>query len=137
MSKEEMERLLGVKTWLQEEISDIAGEKERLKTLLRVVDMAMGELPIIEIGPKPELTLAEIKRALGSGFTEFLDFSQKGNVIAIRSKRFLERDVWLAVTDMDRQLNGRWISAGEDSRWEIYLDRTADLPPSTSSDSPN
>lgn len=57
-----------------------------------------------------------------------LDLSKRGNVIVIRRTWFLERSVWLAVTDMVRQFKWRWINAGKDSRWEIHLDRTENLP---------
>lgn len=48
-----------------------------------------------------------------------LEFLQEENVIVIRRKQYLERDAWLAINAKDDELNGRWISAGEDSRWEI------------------
>lgn len=130
MDKEGIEELLEVKDWLQEEISEV--DEEKLKALLRVIDRALAELPTVEVKPKTGAALAEIKRVFESEVAKFLEFTQRGNVVVIRRIRFLERSVWLAVTEKVRPLNGRWISAGEDSRWEIYLDRIGDASQSTS-----
>jgi hypothetical protein len=50
---------------------------------------------------------------------EVLEFSQEENVIVIRRKQYLERDTWLAINAKVDEVGGRWMSAGEDSRWEI------------------
>jgi hypothetical protein len=50
-----------------------------------------------------------------------LEFSQEDHAIMIRRKQYLERETWLAVNAKVDEVGGCWISAGEDSRWEIPI----------------
>jgi hypothetical protein len=53
------------------------------------------------------------------GQLEVLKFTEDDNVIAIQLKQHLERDTWRAINAKVDELGGRWVSACEESRWEI------------------
>jgi sugar-specific transcriptional regulator TrmB len=125
-SKKEIEGLLEVKKWLQERLGELKEEKEKLETLLKAIEPTEVEESSTYIEPKMQITINDVKKKLGRELTEVLDFEQKGNIITIRRNRFLDRNVWRSATQKIQEFNGRWISAGEDSRWEIELNKQKD-----------
>ena len=52
-----------------------------------------------------------------------LEFTQDDQGITIRRMQYLERDTWLTINAKVDEIGGRWISAGEASRWEISITR--------------
>jgi hypothetical protein len=119
MSEDEGEQRAALKQWLQDRLAEVERERERLTALLEVIDMAAADQPSVEVEPSTGLTLSDVRDALGRDFTDLLDIQVEGTVVVIRRRQFLERAVWDAITEKVRRLNGNWISAGEDSRWEI------------------
>ena len=128
MSEEEIEELLEIKDWLQKRLSELEEEKEKLSRYVQVLE-TMTKTPLRETVPVREtaprqagLSLNQIKERFGSNLVGLLEFEIQGNRVMIRQKRFLESGVWRSITDIVRELNGRWVSRGEESRWEIDLE---------------
>ena len=121
MSEDEVEKRIELKQWLQDRLAKVEQERERISGLLEVIDMAATDQPSANVASSTGLTLSYIRDVLSRDFTDLLDIQAEGTVVVIRRRLFLERAVWNAVTERVRSFNGSWISAGEDSRWEIEL----------------
>jgi hypothetical protein len=121
MSEDEGEQRTALRQWLQERLAEVERERERIITLLEVIDMATTDRPSAEGAASTRLTLSDVRDALGRDVTDMLNIQVDGTVAVIRRRQFLERAVWDGITEKVRRLNGNWISAGEDSRWEIEL----------------
>jgi hypothetical protein len=121
MSEDEGEQRAALRQWLQGRLAEVEQERERIITLLEVLDMAATDRPSAKGAASTRLTLSNVRDALGREFTDLLDIQVEGDVVVIRRRQFLERAVWDEITEKVRRLNGNWISAGEDSRWEIAL----------------
>lgn len=121
MSEDEVEKRAKLKQWLQDRLAEVERERERISELLEVIDMAATDQPSANVASSTGLTLSDIRDVLSRDFTDLLDIQAEGTVVVIRRRLFLERAVWNAVTERVRSFNGSWISAGEDSRWEIEL----------------
>jgi hypothetical protein len=116
-----VEELLKMRTWLQEALLRNEQDKQQLTTFLSTIDTLLGSQPRAEAEHTPQVTIAEVKRVFDDELLKVLEITQEDPVIVIRRKQFLERDVWLTVNAKVDELNGHWISAGEDSRWEIPI----------------
>jgi hypothetical protein len=67
----------------------------------------------------PGTATAEIHRVFDDDQLDVLEFTNDDNVVTIRQKQHLDLDTWLAIDAKVGELGGRWVSAGEDSRWEL------------------
>lgn len=121
MNEDTGEQRTALRQWLQDRLAELDQERERIVTLLEVVDMAATDRPSATGAVRTRLALSDIRDALGQDFADLLDIQLEGTIVVIRRRQFLDRAVWDAITEKVRRLNGSWISAGEDSRWEIVL----------------
>jgi hypothetical protein len=121
MTTEIADELLKMRVWLHEALMRNEVDKQKLTAFLETVNGLLESPPRTEEESQPEIKLAEVRRVFDDDQLAVLEFSQDGQVIAIRRKQYLERDTWLAINAKVDELGGRWVSAGEDSRWEILL----------------
>ena len=119
MNVEITDELLKMRAWLHEALLRNEVDKHKLTAFLETINKSLKSPPQSEDASTSEITVAEIKQVFDNDQLEVLEFSQVANIIAIRRKQYLERDMWLAINTKVDELGGRWISAGEDSRWEI------------------
>jgi hypothetical protein len=113
------DELLKMRAWLHESLMRNEVDKQKLTAFLEIINGLLESPSPTEDISQPEIDLAEVMRVFEDDHLEVLEFSQAENVIAIRRKQYLERDTWLTINAKVDELGGRWISAGEDSRWEI------------------
>ncbi len=119
MTAEIKDELLKMRAWLHEALMRNEVDKQKLTAFLETVNGLLESPPRAEDESQPEIALAEVKRVFDDEQLALLEFSQEDQIIVIRRKQYLERETWLAVNAKVDEVGGRWISAGEDSRWEI------------------
>jgi hypothetical protein len=119
MNADITDELLNMRAWLHEALMRNEVDKQKLTAFLETVNTLLKSPQPTESESRPEIPLAEVKRVFDDCQLEVLEFSQEDQVIVIRRKQYLERDTWLAINAKVDELGGRWMSAGEDSRWEI------------------
>jgi hypothetical protein len=117
------DELVKMRAWLHEALMRNEVDKQKLTAFLDIVNGFLASPPCTEGDVASGITFAEIMRVFDDDQIEVLEFSQDENIIVIRRKQYLERDVWLAINATVDEVGGRWISAGEDSRWEISITR--------------
>lgn len=121
MDEETVNELMKIKNWLQDYLSKLEHDKDQLMTFIESIDTLVEKEVRIEEIPPTSATLAEVRRVFNEELLNVLAFSQEGNTVIIRRQQYLERDTWLTVNAKVDELQGRWISAGEESRWEIPI----------------
>ena len=121
MSTEITDELVKMRAWLHEALLRNEVDKQKLTAFLETINGLLESPPRTEGEITSGVTVAEVMRVFEDDQLEVLEFSQDENVITIRRKQYLERDTWLAITAKVDEVGGRWISAGEDSRWEILI----------------
>ena len=119
MNIEITDELLKMRAWLHEALMRNEVDKQKLTAFLETVNGLLKRPPPTEDTSAPEITLAEVKRVFDDDQLAVLEFAQEDQVIVIRRKQYLERDTWLAINAKVDEVGGHWISAGENSRWEI------------------
>lgn len=119
MNTEITDEFLKMRAWLHEALMRNEVDKQKLTAFLDIVNGFLQRPPPTKGDVASGITVAEIMRVFDDDQLAVLEFSQDENVIAIRRKQYLERDVWLAINAKVDEVGGRWVSAGEDSRWEI------------------
>lgn len=62
-------------------------------------------------------TIDEIKQRLGDD-ADKLDINTENDTIVIRPKTWLQNE-WYRINEAIKSMGGRWISEGQNSRWEI------------------
>lgn len=123
MTTEITDELLKMRAWLHEALLRNEVDKQKLTAFLDIVNGLLERPQPIEGEVTSGITVAEIMRVFDDDQLKVLEFTQEGNVIVIRRKQYLERETWLAINAKIDEIGGRWISAGEDSRWEISITR--------------
>jgi hypothetical protein len=122
MNAEITDELLKMRAWLHEALMRNEVDKQKLTGFLDIINELLERPPpSMADETTPGVSLADVRRVFDDDQLNVLEFSQEENVIAIRRKQYLERDVWLAINAKVDELGGRWVSAGEDSRWEISI----------------
>jgi hypothetical protein len=96
-------------------------DKQKLTAFLDIINALLESPPQSEDASMFGVTVAEVMRVFDDDQLNVLEFSQEENSIVIRRKQYLERDTWLAINATVDEVGGRWIRAGEDSRWEISI----------------
>ncbi|MCW4041947.1 MAG: hypothetical protein NWE83_14500 [Candidatus Bathyarchaeota archaeon] len=119
MNTEISNELGKMRAWLHEALMRNEVDKQKLTAFLEIINGSLEITPPIESESTSGITVAEVMRVFEDDQLEVLEFSQEENVIVIRRKQYLERDMWLAINAKVDEVGGRWTSAGEDSRWEI------------------
>ncbi len=119
MNAEITDELLKMRALLHEALLRNEVDRQKLTAFLDIVNGVLERPPPTEGDVTSGITVAEIMRVFDDDQLAVLEFSQDEQVIVIRRKQYLERDVWLAINAKVDELGGRWISAGEDSRWKI------------------
>lgn len=119
MNAEISDELLKMRAWLHEALLRNEVDRQKLTAFLEIVNGVLQSPPSTEGEVTSGITVAEAMRVFDDDQLEVLEFSQDKQVIVIRRKQYLERNVWLAINAKVDELDGRWVSAGEDSRWEI------------------
>jgi hypothetical protein len=113
------DELANMRAWLHEALMRNEVDKQKLTAFLELVNGLLETPPQSEDVSISGVTVAEVRRVFDDDQLTVLEFSQEENIITIRRKQYLERDTWLAINAKVDEVGGRWISAGEDSRWEI------------------
>ena len=121
MTAEITDELLKMRVWLHEALMRNEVDKQKLTAFLEIVNGFLERPPRIEDESQPGITLADVKWVFDNDQLAVLEFEQEENVIVIRRKQYLERETWLAINAKVDELGGRWVSAGEGSRWEIPI----------------
>lgn len=119
MNAEISDELAKMRAWLHEALLRNEVDKRKLTAFLDIITGVLETPPRTEDEFTSGITVAEIMRVFDDDQLDVLEFSQGENIIVIRRKQFLERDTWLAINAKVDEVGGRWISAGEASRWEI------------------
>jgi hypothetical protein len=119
MTIEIADELLKMRAWLHEALMRNEVDKQKLNAFLEIVNGLLESPPRSEDVSTSGITMAEIMQVFDDDQLAVVEFSQNKQVITIRRKQYLERDTWLAINAKVDELGGRWISAGEASRWEI------------------
>jgi hypothetical protein len=119
MNIEITDELLQMRAWLHEALMRNEVDKQKLTAFLETVNGLLKRPPRTDETSRPEINLAEVKRMFDDDHLAVLEFAQVDQVIVIRRKQYLERDTWLAINAKVDEMGGQWISAGENSRWEI------------------
>jgi hypothetical protein len=121
MNAEITDELLKMRAWLHEALLRNEVDRQKLTAFLETVNGLLERPPHPESEVTSGITVAEIRRVFDDEQLAVLEFSQDEHVITIRRKQYLERETWLAINAKVDELTGRWISAGEDSCWEIPI----------------
>jgi hypothetical protein len=121
MNTDISDELLKMWAWLQESLLRNEVDKLKLTAFLETIDSLLNSTTRTEGESTSEITVAEVKRVFDDELLNVLEFSQEDHVIIIRRKQYLERNTWLAINTKVDELGGRWVSAGENSRWEISI----------------
>jgi hypothetical protein len=119
MNAEITDELLKMRAWLHEALLRNEVDKQKITAFLEIINELLERPPPTESESISGITVAEVKRVFDDDQLAVLEFSQEEHAISIRRKQYLERDTWLAINAKVDEVGGRWISAGEDSRWEI------------------
>jgi hypothetical protein len=119
MDEEIVNELMKIKTWLQEYLSKMEQDKQQLNMFIESIDQLVEKEARIEEVPPTTVTLEQVRHVFDDDLLNVLEFSQEGNTIVIQQQQFLERNIWLRINAKVDEINGHWVSAGEDSRWEI------------------
>ena len=119
MTADIRDELTNMRAWLHEALMRNEVDKQKLTAFLEIVNGVLERPPPTESEVTTEVSVAEVMRVFDDDQLAVLEFSQEDQVIAIRRKQYLARDTWLAINSKVDEIGGRWISAGEDSRWEI------------------
>ena len=61
MSKDEVEKRIELKQWLQDRLAEVERERERISELLEVIDMAATDQPSANVASSTGLTLNDIR----------------------------------------------------------------------------
>ena len=121
MNAEITDELLKMRAWLHEALLRNEVDKQKLTAFLDIVNGFLERPSHIEDESPLQIALAEVMRVFDDDQLAVLEFTQEQNVVVIRRKQYLERDTWLAINAKVDEVGGRWVSAGEDSRWEISI----------------
>ncbi len=121
MDEETVNELMKIKTWFQEHLSKMEQDKQQLNRFIESIDKLVEKEARTEELPPTTVTLEQVRRVFDDDLLNVLDFSQEGNTIIIQQQQFLERTIWLRINTKVDEINGHWVSAGEDSRWEIPI----------------
>ena len=119
MNPEITDELLKMRAWLHEALLRNEVDKQKLTAFLETINALLEHPPRTEDKVTTKITSAEIMRVFNDDQLDVLEFSQEEHVIVIQRKQYLERETWLAINAKVDEVGGRWISAGENSRWEI------------------
>jgi hypothetical protein len=121
MTADIRDELGNMRAWLHEALMRNEVDKQKLTAFLETINALLESTPRTEDISTTRITVAEVKRVFDDDHFTVLEFSHEENIITIRRKQYLERDTWLAINAKVDEVGGRWISAGEDSRWEIPI----------------
>jgi len=121
MDEEIVNELVEIKTWFQKYLSKMEQDKQQLNMFIESIDKLVEKEARTDEVPPTTVTLEQVRRVFDDDLLNVLEFSQEGNTIIIQQQQFLERNIWLRINAKVDGINGHWVSAGEDSRWEILV----------------
>jgi hypothetical protein len=121
MDEEIVNELMEIKTWFQKYLSKMEQDKQQLNMFIEFIDKLVEKEARTDEVPPTTVTLEQVRCVFDDDLLNVLEFSQEGNTIIIQQQQFLERNIWLRINAKVDGINGHWVSAGEDSRWEILV----------------
>ena len=69
----------------------------------------------------PTVKAEELKASFPEGLRQLLHFEEQGSVLIVRPKAYLGAENFAKVADVVRKHNGRYVSQGKESHFEVPL----------------